>query len=226
MVARGYASLSFLSRPAGDIAERSTADLHLPSRRLRSVRRRRRREDQRNATRARTRRRDPLRADRGQRRTQIEAWDLPSRPTKTTDSRAKTFGHTESVELDAIQPNALRELVERAIVEHIDDRRTAGHRDGRGQRARNPKGVRSPAAGRRRIMTARCVACGDPAPTGWRACLGCHAWDDLAESLATSSVGLDERRLHRALAYLRGRRPAEFLVEAPSRKLTAPRRQA
>ena len=68
-------------------------------------------------------------------------------------------------------------------------------------------------------MTARCVACGDPAPTGWRACLHCHAWDDLAESLATSSVGLDEHRLHRALAQLRGgRRPVES-IDSIVRKL-------
>jgi hypothetical protein len=37
---------------------------------------------------------------------QIEQWDLPTRPTKTTDSRAKKFGSSVSVELDAIEPNA------------------------------------------------------------------------------------------------------------------------
>ena len=35
---------------------------------------------------------------------QIGIWSLPTRPTKTTDSRAKGFGDI-SVELDAIPPN-------------------------------------------------------------------------------------------------------------------------
>jgi hypothetical protein len=52
---------------------------------------------------------------------QIAAWKLPSRPTKTTDSRAKSFGHAESVELDAIHPDQLRELVENAILEHLPE---------------------------------------------------------------------------------------------------------
>jgi hypothetical protein len=38
---------------------------------------------------------------------QIAAWNLPTRPTKQTDSRAKNFA-AESVELDAIEPNQLR----------------------------------------------------------------------------------------------------------------------
>lgn len=45
---------------------------------------------------------------------QIEAWSLPTRPTKQTDSRAKGFGDI-SVELDAIEPNELRALVRRWI---------------------------------------------------------------------------------------------------------------
>lgn len=49
---------------------------------------------------------------------QITAWDLPSRPTKATDSRAKNFG-TISVELDAIEPGQLRDLVEGAIQRHL-----------------------------------------------------------------------------------------------------------
>jgi len=44
---------------------------------------------------------------------QIAAWRLPTRPTKATDSRAKNFGDI-SVELDAIEPNRLRELARRA----------------------------------------------------------------------------------------------------------------
>ena len=49
---------------------------------------------------------------------QIRDWDLPTRPTKVTDSRAKTFGDI-SVELDAIDPTALRTLVRRAIERHL-----------------------------------------------------------------------------------------------------------
>jgi hypothetical protein len=49
---------------------------------------------------------------------QINYWDLPTRPTKTTDSRAKKFGDV-SVELDAIEPDLLRDLVEAAIQRHL-----------------------------------------------------------------------------------------------------------
>jgi hypothetical protein len=49
---------------------------------------------------------------------QIAAWDLPNRPTKQTDSRAKGFA-ADSVELDAIQPNQLRDIVEEAITRHL-----------------------------------------------------------------------------------------------------------
>ena len=47
---------------------------------------------------------------------QIEQWDLPIRPTKTSDSRAARFGSDVSVELDAIEPRRLRSLVEKAIL--------------------------------------------------------------------------------------------------------------
>ena len=50
---------------------------------------------------------------------QIAAWQLPTRPTKTTDSRSKTF-EGESVELDAIPAPQLRALVQAAIEQHID----------------------------------------------------------------------------------------------------------
>ncbi len=49
---------------------------------------------------------------------QIAAWGLPTRSTKRTDSRAKGFGDI-SVELDAIEPNRLRELVEQVIQRHL-----------------------------------------------------------------------------------------------------------
>ncbi|MBB5785984.1 hypothetical protein [Jiangella mangrovi] len=50
---------------------------------------------------------------------QISAWSLPTRPTKTTDSRAKSFVG-DSVEVDAIPTTQLRQLVEDTIVGHID----------------------------------------------------------------------------------------------------------
>jgi hypothetical protein len=49
---------------------------------------------------------------------QIEDWYLPSRPTKSSDPRAKTFGDT-SVELDAIDPISLREVVQSCIERHL-----------------------------------------------------------------------------------------------------------
>jgi len=49
---------------------------------------------------------------------QIRAWALPTRPTKKTDSRAKKFGKV-SVELDAIEPDQLRDLVEDVIQRHM-----------------------------------------------------------------------------------------------------------
>jgi hypothetical protein len=52
---------------------------------------------------------------------QIRDWDLPTRPTKTTDSRSKNFGDI-SVELDAISPDQLRELVRSAIERHLPRR--------------------------------------------------------------------------------------------------------
>jgi hypothetical protein len=49
---------------------------------------------------------------------QIRDWDLPTRPTKTSDSRARGFGDI-SVELDAIPPDRLRDLVDEAISRHL-----------------------------------------------------------------------------------------------------------
>jgi hypothetical protein len=53
--------------------------------------------------------------------TQIAALDLPTRPTKTTDSRSKNFGEI-SVELDAIPPDVLRNMVEKVIQWHLPKR--------------------------------------------------------------------------------------------------------
>jgi hypothetical protein len=52
-------------------------------------------------------------------RQQIIDLDLPTRPTKKTDSRSKSF-EGESVEVDAIRPDLLREMVEARILRHID----------------------------------------------------------------------------------------------------------
>ena len=49
---------------------------------------------------------------------QIREWRLPTRPTKKTDTRSKGFGNI-SVELDAIEPNQLRQLVQDAIEQHL-----------------------------------------------------------------------------------------------------------
>jgi hypothetical protein len=50
---------------------------------------------------------------------QIADWSLPTRPTKQTDSRFKRFASDVSVELDAIDPEWLRSLVETAILAHL-----------------------------------------------------------------------------------------------------------
>jgi hypothetical protein len=52
-------------------------------------------------------------------RQQADEWNLPSRPTKQTDSRAKKWTGT-SVELDAIPAAQLRALVRECIERHID----------------------------------------------------------------------------------------------------------
>jgi hypothetical protein len=53
-------------------------------------------------------------------RAQVEEWNLPTRPTKQTDTRAKKFGSATSVELDAIPADKLRALVRECIDRHID----------------------------------------------------------------------------------------------------------
>ena len=52
-------------------------------------------------------------------RDQIGDLELPSRPTKKTNSRAKRFGGFNSVELDAIPPDWLRLIVREAIERHL-----------------------------------------------------------------------------------------------------------
>ena len=52
---------------------------------------------------------------------QITQWDLPTRLTKASDSRSRNFGDI-SVELDAIPPDQLRELVRSVIELHLPER--------------------------------------------------------------------------------------------------------
>ena len=52
-------------------------------------------------------------------REQVEEMGLQTRPTKTTDTRSKNF-KGESVEVDAIPPAKLREMVTELIQAHID----------------------------------------------------------------------------------------------------------
>ena len=52
---------------------------------------------------------------------QIADWNLPTRPTKPSDSRSKGFGKI-SVELDAIDPDRLRGLVREVIEQHLPPR--------------------------------------------------------------------------------------------------------
>lgn len=52
---------------------------------------------------------------------QIQSMNLPTRPTKRTDSRAKGF-EGESVEVDAIPPKTLRRIVSDCITRHINQK--------------------------------------------------------------------------------------------------------
>jgi len=58
---------------------------------------------------------------------QIRAMDLPSRPTKKTDSRSEGF-EGESVELDAIPPDGLRRIIREAIEAHIPEHVRTAHK--------------------------------------------------------------------------------------------------
>ena len=54
---------------------------------------------------------------------QIYEWDLPTRPAKRTDPEAAKFAAeygSEAVELDAIDPDQLKGLVDQAIESHVD----------------------------------------------------------------------------------------------------------
>lgn len=51
---------------------------------------------------------------------QIDEMGLPTRPTKVTDTRAKNWDGDDSVEVDAIPPSTLRQMVRDVIERHID----------------------------------------------------------------------------------------------------------
>lgn len=117
MVSRGYASLSFLYEAATDIAAdgRPAHIYHLGDFDPSGV-------DAANKIEATLREFAP-RADISFARLavlpeQIYALNLPTRPTKRSDSRAKGFGDF-SVELDAIDPRRLRQLVRDALELHL-----------------------------------------------------------------------------------------------------------
>ena len=50
---------------------------------------------------------------------QIEEWNLPTRPTKRSDSRSRSF-QGDSIDVDAIPPNQRRKRAEECITRHID----------------------------------------------------------------------------------------------------------
>lgn len=52
---------------------------------------------------------------------QIAEMGLPTRPTKKSDSRSAKFGHNVSVEVDAINPDTLRQMTRDCITPHIDE---------------------------------------------------------------------------------------------------------
>jgi len=51
---------------------------------------------------------------------QIYSMNLPTRPPKPLDTRARKWGNRPNVELDAILPSALRSMVKDCIVRHLD----------------------------------------------------------------------------------------------------------
>lgn len=50
---------------------------------------------------------------------QISRYNLPTRPTKSSDPRSRTFTG-DSVEVDALPPHIIREMIETCISQHID----------------------------------------------------------------------------------------------------------
>lgn len=52
---------------------------------------------------------------------QVTAWGLPPAPTKDTDSRSANWDGLGQVELDAVEPNQLKQMARDAIDAHFDD---------------------------------------------------------------------------------------------------------
>lgn len=51
---------------------------------------------------------------------QVQEWGLPPAPTKQTDSRAAGWDGLGQVELDAVEPETLKDMVKKAINSHFD----------------------------------------------------------------------------------------------------------
>lgn len=49
---------------------------------------------------------------------QVIAWNLPTRPSKLSDPRTRKFGDGPAAELEALEPNRLRAIVQEAIERH------------------------------------------------------------------------------------------------------------
>src|SRR5262249_42921872 len=118
MVARGYSSVSFLHSSAKHIEEtgKPTYIYHFGDLDPSGV-------DAARDIEAKLRRYAPSAEIHFERpavtRQQADDWNLPTRPTKQTDSRAKKFQGT-SVELDAIPAHQLRDLVRECIERHVN----------------------------------------------------------------------------------------------------------
>lgn len=56
---------------------------------------------------------------------QITSWNLPSRPTKRVGNTHAAGFVGDSVELDAVPPDTLRQLVRECIEQHVDERKLA-----------------------------------------------------------------------------------------------------
>lgn len=51
---------------------------------------------------------------------QVQEWGLPPAPTKATDSRSRKWDGLGQVELDAVEPRQLQQMVKASIAQHFD----------------------------------------------------------------------------------------------------------
>ena len=134
MVARGYASLSFLHSAAEYINELGGAGLHLPPRRLRSVRRQCRREDRGDAEGVGAGRRDPSSSASPSRRSRsANGTCRPGRPRRPTRG-PRTSATSRSSSTRSSRP-ACAASCKSAIEQHLPRRPVRGAEGGRGKRA-------------------------------------------------------------------------------------------